>query len=241
MISERHDTLLYFVPHQDDELLTMGIDICDSLLHKKDVHVILCTDGSKSGIIKQLNDQQDCPNHAGNHIYDLSESEFSAARDEEFKESCLALGVAEDNIHILPQRAVDGSLTADFAESVICRFLELYGKQSVVCTIYHDNDEMQHHDHKALGFAAANLFEAGKIRKVRFFCEPYHLKENDNRFTKKRASKDVYSKIEGALNSYAYWNPPQKRYAIGYHSVTKEMDRLRQEMTCYFFGATRDK
>ena len=37
---QKQKTMLYFAPHQDDELLTMGIDICNSVFKKWDVHVI---------------------------------------------------------------------------------------------------------------------------------------------------------------------------------------------------------
>lgn len=236
-----HKTLLYFVPHQDDELLTMGIDICTSVFHKKDVHVILCTDGSKSKVIKRINDQKKCPFHAGTHAYNLSESAFSRARDAEFKDSCRALGVPEDNIHILSQRAIDGSLTVEFAEDIMCQFLDIYGARATFCTIYHDNGETQHRDHKALGFAAANLFQTGKIKKLRFFCEPYHIQNTKGHFIIKRAAKDLRPKLNKALKAYAYWNPKQKRYAVGYHSVTKDMDNLRKDMKTYFFKMTRGK
>lgn len=41
--------ILYFAPHQDDELLTLGVDACRAISSGEyDVHIILCTDGSKS-------------------------------------------------------------------------------------------------------------------------------------------------------------------------------------------------
>ena len=49
------NTIIYFIPHQDDELLSMGVDICDSLKKRKNVHIVLCTDGSGSSVRKRLN------------------------------------------------------------------------------------------------------------------------------------------------------------------------------------------
>ena len=37
------ETVFYFCPHQDDELLSMGIDISYSVLQNKNVHIVLCT------------------------------------------------------------------------------------------------------------------------------------------------------------------------------------------------------
>ena len=94
------NTIIYFAPHQDDELLSMGVDICNSLKKGKSVHVVLCTDGSGSSVKRKLNDGKSCNKHPGEHIYDLSEQEFIQARDTEFVASCLALGVKRENIHI---------------------------------------------------------------------------------------------------------------------------------------------
>ncbi len=47
-------TVLYFSPHQDDELLSMGIGICNSVSRGMDVHIILCTDGSKCPVRTKL-------------------------------------------------------------------------------------------------------------------------------------------------------------------------------------------
>ena len=49
-MASKSNRVLYFAPHQDDELLTMGLDICESVKKRMDVHVILCADGSKSGV-----------------------------------------------------------------------------------------------------------------------------------------------------------------------------------------------
>ena len=73
----KKDIVLYFTPHQDDELLTTGVDIYKTcLLQNKEVHVILCTDGSKSPARQRLNSGNVCPIHNQVHNYNLSEEEF---------------------------------------------------------------------------------------------------------------------------------------------------------------------
>lgn len=244
----RKRTVLYFSPHQDDELLSMGIDICTSLKKKYDVHVILCSDGSKSGVKRILNNSKTCKKHDGIHQYDLTTEEFIQARDQEFIGSCLALGIPKSNIHIPEDRAIDGSLTVSHAEKLIRRFVSQFSGNVDVCTIASNNGPSQHCDHKNLGKAANNLLSSGIIQKVRFFIEPYlynQIKDNPRLIpiapTKQKASPSVALKIEAAIESYSLWAPKQHRYAVGYHSVTTEFRDYLAEKTCFFFDSYHPK
>lgn len=238
----KRKTLLYFCPHQDDELLTMGIDICASVLKKYDVHVILCSDGSRSNMRKVLNNGKTCSKHEGTHCYDLSIEEFVQARDREFLGSCAALGVKPGNVHIPEDRAIDGSLSVEQAEKRIRQYLSLYGEDALVCTISPNNGPAQHRDHKALGKAAENLVNRGVLKEVRFFIEPYHfpqIAENPrlipvDPFVRK-ASPRMQKAIRQAIHSYSYWNPTEQRYAVGYHSVHTEFDDFLKNMEAYSF------
>lgn len=228
------NTILYFVPHQDDELLTMGIDICSEVIKGNDVHVILCTDGSKSCVKSRLNDWQNCSLHTEHHHYKLSDEEFVRARDAEFIASCRILGVHSANIHILPQRAVDGALQVDFAEKIIKQYVQQYGTKATVAAIYFANGAKQHQDHKNLGLAVYNLWQKGLFRQVKFFREPYCEAKKGVRFTAKSASPMIAARVCYAAYSYGYWNPAVGRYAIGYHSVPQDFAKLRREMITYY-------
>ena len=238
----KQKTMLYFAPHQDDELLTLGIDIITSISKGHDVHVILCTDGSKSGVRKMLNNGETCTKHEGIHNYNLSIEEFVQARDREFLGSCHSLGIQPSNIHILETRYIDGSLSVSDAESVIEKFLSVYGKDSIVCTIGPNNGPSQHRDHKALGRAAENLLNKGMIQELRLFIEPYHAKKvlTNPRLlpvypTIQKAAAAKEKNIQNAVSSYSYWNPDEQRYAVGYHSVTTEFNDFLKEMTSYYY------
>lgn len=228
------NTILYFVPHQDDELLTMGIDICAEAQKGNDVHVVLCTDGSKSCVRSQLNNRQKCSMHSDHHHYNLSEQDFISARDAEFIASCRILGVMPENIHILPQRAVDGTLNVDFAEKIIMQYLQQYGADATVASIYFANGKNQHQDHKNLGLAVYHLWQMGLIRQVKFFREPYCIAEKNIKFTAKSASPEIALRVCYASYSYGYWNPDANRYAIGYHSVPQDFENLRRKMKTYY-------
>ncbi|MBP5352910.1 MAG: PIG-L family deacetylase [Alphaproteobacteria bacterium] len=235
----RRKTLLYFVPHQDDELLTMGIDINTAAAKGEDVHVILCTDGRKSGVRQLLNNGQSCELHRETHRYALSEAEFIRARDAEFIDSCRLLGVPPENIHIPAERGVDGQLDLVTAETIIRRYVGQYGKKAIVNAIYFDNGEMQHKDHKTLGKAVYNLWQQGLFHKVKFFKEPYCKAADNISFVCRLALPETVPCVCSAAYNYGYWAPEEGRYAIGYHSVPHDFADLRREMKMYSFKLQR--
>lgn len=244
----RKRTMLYFAAHQDDELLSMGIDICRSLKRGDEVHVILCSDGSQSYVKKVLGNQKSCKKHEGIHCYPLSTEEFVAARDREFYDSCRCLGVPEENIHIPQKRSVDGSVEVRFAENLMKEYLTKIDPDAIICTISPNNGPSQHRDHKAVGNAAGNLLKAGTVRQVRYFIEPYQYSEiADNPRQIPVAPKtviaqqEVANRIRSAIGAYSLWQPEQMRYAVGYHSVTTQFDDYLKEMTCRFFDKWNPK
>lgn len=235
-------TVLYFAPHQDDELLTMGLDICASVKRNMDVHVILCADGSRSGVLRVLNNGKSCGKHEGVHCYDLTTEEFVQARDREFIDSCFAMGVPRENIHIPENRAVDGSVSVKEAEDIMLHYLELLGRDAMVCTISPNNGTAQHRDHKAVGKAAENLLNKGIVRQVKAFIEPYHFAQicDNARLIPvdpyiEEASSDAAKKLEKAIGAYSRWAPEQGRYAVGYHSVTTEFNDFLKNKKAYWF------
>lgn len=112
---------LWFVPHQDDEILTLGYGILEDIESGYDVHVILCTDGGGSGILGQWQNKDTCGICHTVHIIhsdidsedpNITREEFSKYRDFEFVNCCLHLGVKPENIHILGIR--EDKLNLDF-------------------------------------------------------------------------------------------------------------------------------
>ncbi len=236
-------TILYFSPHQDDELLSMGIDICNSVSGGHDVHVILCTDGSKCSVRDKLADGKACDKCPGTHMYHLTEEELTAARDEEFRESCRALGVEDGHVHILKNRFTDGRLTVCDSKKTILRYLNEMGPDCAVCTLSPNiENSRQHPDHKALGYAAVELFNEGFIRELRVFTEPYYAEffQQKTDFVRGKirtlidtATALVQEKIQKAAEAYSHWEPGAGRYAVGYHDIAEAFDALLKEGTSY--------
>jgi LmbE family N-acetylglucosaminyl deacetylase len=243
-MSDKKDIVLYFSPHQDDELLTMGVDISRTcLLPNKEVHVILCTDGSKSPARQRLNSGKLCKIHNQAHNYNLSEEEFIKARDCEFISSCKSLGVLPKNIHIYEKRAVDGSLSVEYAKGIIKHFVSIYGKETEVrIGAPFRFGKYQHEDHYNLGLAAKLLLKEKFFVKTKFFIEPYHLPKGLRKIfislfysiKREEISDQIKEKIEKAIQlSYTYWNPEEKKYAVGYHCVTDIFEYYKKNIATY--------
>ncbi len=234
---EKSKRIIYFVPHQDDEILTMGISIAMGVKNGFDVYVVLCTDGSRSRIRTVLNDGSICEKCLNRHVFPLSLEDFIAARDREFLSSCADLGVKRNNIIIEENRIKDGNLTEENARKIIVKYLDLLGRDSYVGTMYPNDASIQHHDHRNLGLAALKLKNEGKIGRLELMEEPYVVKEvNHNPADepkKIKARADIESRLENAISEYSLFNPSKGRYAVGYHSVTNELELLKEEKTLY--------
>lgn len=227
------DITLFFSPHQDDELLSMGIGIIESL-KEDETHVILCTDGSKSSVRKVLNDKKPCKFSIGIHKYDLNEEQFVMARDKEFLQSCKLLGVKDENIHISKMRTVDGGLTIKESKQIIKYYLNRY-KNAKVRTITPFGCAKQHDDHKNLGMAALELYNEGQIKDLEFYIEPYLYKEflEINEISVQTKSTNNEKMILKAIKSYKTWKPKHRKYAIGYHSTRRFFNDFKKEKLAY--------
>ncbi len=247
--------VLLFSPHQDDELLTMGIfaaniregdmksaGLCAERERGGDVtlHVTLCTDGSSSAVFPLLSNGSECPLHEGAHLFELSESEFVDGRDREFLDSCRALGYRPSEIHFPYVRAKDKFLDVETSKRIISSALRSH-PEARVCTFYPLEAEFQHSDHRNLGRAALELFEEGKITELDLYVEPYLIgKLSDagmlDRLSleeMKPGSDSASSRLDRAMDAYAAWDPSAGRFAIGRHSVTTEFSDFRRDKTAY--------
>lgn len=225
-VPEKQDVIV-FAPHQDDEVLSMGTFIRQSVDNGCRVHVALCTDGSRSWVRTELADGLTCSFHEGSHAYSLSEEEFVSSRDDEFFESCRALGVSPLDVCIDSGRSRDGQLDVDAAKAIISKYLAQY-PNAVVCTMSPVVGPSQHADHRALGNAALELYREGSIADLRLFVEPYNVRDfqrcNPGLGLEETASSGDASALLAACDAYSMWNPPANRYAIGYHSVGGDFD-----------------
>lgn len=232
---------LFFIPHQDDEALTFGAAIRNHLDVGDECHVILYTDGATSGVRKVLAGQEKCRLHKAIHAplqeagVSVDEADFIAWRDDEFRRSCLALGVPEAHIH-RPRRLLrDGTTTVEQCEAVIGEFLAQFpGARVKTFTDLGGN----HPDHANMGRAARNLLMQGTISDLRLYVEPYNLSnarkaDRSNVILKERSLRNK-QKVIDSLSEYKRWNPALKQFAIGYHSVKKCIDAAIANPISYY-------
>lgn len=217
--------LFCFAPHQDDELTNLGPVICRAFSLGYQVHVVLCTDGGASSVRRMLCRGDGCRWHEGQHGYALSAAQFVAARDLEFTESCLALGVPAENIRISPLRGADGSLSRSQAVGIMQQAMEGFSPaQCCVAVIAPMEGNRQNPDHTAVGMAAKDLFRAGAFAELRLMEEFIYLLQDLSGFSVIEPTPEETEKLKKAAACYRRWAPSQGRYAVGYHSVADEFD-----------------
>ncbi len=236
-MSQENKTFIYFAPHQDDELLTYGIDIAMAVKNGYDVHIVLCTDGASSNVRLRLGNREFCTQCGEQHVFDLTREDFTATRDQEFFGSTDALGVKRENLHLAEKRIVDGQITLENAKALMREYIDRYGEDCTVGTMYPNPPEIQHKDHRTLGLAAQELKEEGVIKHLRLMEEPYVaiIAEHspDDEPIRIVATDDITEQIAKAVESYFLWDPKNKRYAVGFHSVPREMEQLKTEKALY--------
>ena len=204
--------VVYFVPHQDDETISMSSDIAAHIAANRPVYVVLVTDGSASSARGPLcTTKKVC----------LSEAQFSAARTREFVAALSQLGVTAS--HIFYENVVDDTLTSPQAEAIIDKYIAKYPGASYKTMSWLD----KHNDHYRLGYALNNRCVYQNL-DCRFLQSPLYQKGVSF------ATFPVVSPISGRYNNtaktraavaeYRYWNPSIGRYAIGDLSVKSQLD-----------------
>jgi len=202
-------TAIFYSPHPDDEVLSMGSGLLEALDRNEQVIMVLLSQGKASKAIDQVNErllQEGYP--------PINAEEFGAARAKEFRESALQLGVKEENIYLydLP----DGSLNTEEIKEIMTSFAARYPEAVHHTMTYKD----PHRDHAAAGKALQELKKAGIIRHTVYYIpvqEWENLKSLFNHVTKTPPSK--LAGHQKALAAYKSWDPAGGRYAIGITSV----------------------
>ncbi|CAI6071091.1 PIG-L family deacetylase [Cohnella sp. JJ-181] len=232
---------LFFVPHQDDEALTFGAGIRNHLDVGDECHVILYTDGRSSSVRKQLNGE--AKSALTRRFYDpsaegygyLGEADMVRLRNDEFRRSCLALGVPETHIHFADGQMRDGSTTVEGCEAVLREYLRRYPDARVKAFTDLGGN---HGDHANMGRAARRLARSGAIADLRLYVEPYNLR-NARRESRRlellvERSRDHAHRVVASLREYKRWDPASGQLAIGYHSVKRSIDAAIAKPVSYY-------
>jgi LmbE family N-acetylglucosaminyl deacetylase len=200
---------VFFIPHQDDETLTMAADIRAHFVEGRQVVIVLVTDGSASRARNAM-----C---AGKGVC-LTVREFVVARN---AEQFAAIHHLAPGAQIFYENYQDGALTQAQATTVITKYVSLFPNGSYKTMSWLDENP----DHIALGHALKTMNDAGLIPN------------NDSRFEQNRIYWDTMpvsglfiaadETVPAAYDEFYYWNPPIGRYAIGSQSVPSMFDAAR--------------
>lgn len=124
--------VVFFTPHQDDEVLSMGAAIRQHVLAGRQVWVVLLTDGGASAA---------CP------VKYATRAECVAERDKEFTAGVYNMGATPT---IRSDRMPDGLLSADYVKRVVEEYYN-YGTGYKNASFKTMSESDDHPDHAAAG------------------------------------------------------------------------------------------
>jgi LmbE family N-acetylglucosaminyl deacetylase len=197
--ASRKQKVVYYVPHQDDELLGMGVSIINHVKSGHDVHLVLMTNGTNSNVRKKMH---------------MSPRQFQQARNKEFTMSARMLGVKRSNLHF--ENLQDGSVTKEQMKNVIMKYENRYPNAKHKAHSYYD----KHNDHRSAGQALNELFNEGKINDARFYVN--YGRYDTKGITEKLATKSV-GQLRMSAGAYNIKSSKGGFYGIGYISAGSEM------------------
>ncbi|WP_028777311.1 PIG-L family deacetylase [Shimazuella kribbensis] len=223
--SEKIEPAIFFIPHQDDETLSMGVAITQHLDAGRDVIIVLYTNGEGSVAQKILNGQRKSnwwgsihdPNKEG-YGY-VNDQTFTQARTKEFMTALLQLGVKRENIHIRPLLPIPNLKTV---KQLILEYAYKYPNASYKAMSQHDSSL----SHALSGQALVDLYHQHIISDIRLFVSRNDFTKLKNLgFTIKPNFFQAY-RIKKAALVYQTWNPKGGFFAIGYHSVASQFESM---------------
>ena len=220
----RRAPVVYLVPHQDDEVLSMGASIRRSLNRSGQacVHVVLVTTGQSSGARGLMARGFKAAGQQRFTAFTLSKAQFAASRDAEFRAALAKLGMSSRNVHLglprAPRVADDGSLTPAVAERFVNAAIDQFGRGAGYATMS-DSDPV--YDHRTLGVALRKVGRARKVGSISFFYPPYQLPA-PRRLSPTVASGADRTALRNAALEYGRFAPASRRYGIGWLSVSRQ-------------------
>ena len=220
----RKPKAVFYVPHPDDETLSMGGAIVNHLFAGNDVYVVLLSHGRASDAYNVLCGRVACSWHKKNHDpslegyapFDLQK--FGLARVREFLAACECLGVSLANTEIYDFE--DGQVTVEQVKQVIMKWETRFPGSKHKTMTYHDKNP----DHANAGRALLELYNEGVVKDARFYIKHSQMAQVAGAYEAYRRS--YYPSIQAAAEVYKTWKPAQGKLAIGYHSVKNDFDQL---------------
>lgn len=219
---------VYFVPHQDDETLSMSVSIARRAAAGREVHVVLVTDGSRSGAFKNYFDCSPAGDTRYEKVACLTRGEFVEARNREFVAALKVLGVPSSRISF--EGIVNNESTSASVGAIVDRYIARFGPSASYNTMSWLD---MHVDHYALGYVLNNRCIRQGIPDCRFYQSDLYSLQHPGidigypKVVTPRGWLDVptpteLAAVRAAMDEFRRWDPQAGRYAIGWkYSVSK--------------------
>lgn len=213
-----YETAVYYIPHPDDETLSMGPSILHNLAADKEVVVVMLSRGRASKVINSVNKKL-----AAKGVKELTLEEFGEARVAEFRQAVDAMGVQSENVYVYDVE--DGDFTPEDVRPIMEEFAGKYPNALHNAMSYKD----PHNDHASTGKALRTLKDDGGVDYVL-----YHIPIQKHWKMLSWGSYAVPADLEAnyldALGDYGVWDPDNGAYHIGQTSVPKYFERAEDAM-----------
>lgn len=212
--------ILYVNPHQDDEILTMGLSLLrDVSTNKNNTYLMLLTDGAKTSSIKAINKRLEKEGKSK-----ITPREITISRNKEMIDCFVRIGGDNKNVLINPYKNLE--LTNENVYNEINKFYEKYKNIELKTMAVDAYDKSAGAiDHRACRDGSLNFGRDKKV-KVTLLSEGGGTLMNVNNSEK--------NKIRYAAEAYEVYNPAQNRYAVGYTSVPDAFNKFKNNI--FIFG-----
>lgn len=159
-VPQARSDIYVFIPHADDDVLSMGVFITDQIRAGNVVHIVYYTDGAGTGVCSLVNGY--CAAH--DKFYGESEAQFTAHRDSELYHAVEALGVPESDIEIYVPTAThvrlhDGTVNVPEMLTMLGQYHSMHPTATYLTMSWLDG----HPDHGSAGIALRELVDNGTI------------------------------------------------------------------------------
>ena len=210
------DNVVFYAQHQDDETLWASAAIIEAINEVGADHVYVVQVSYGTGI-RIFNKEKIFENMSQMEKYEYREREFLAAVNE--------LGVKKENVILLPRLNNTGSTSFEQMEQVALKF---ENELKSVTHVAHTYKLDWHLQHLKNGAVIQSLYNAGKIKDVKYFIKPQYKNDipESERIFYKAIKEEDREKIRKACEQYKIIDKDKKRDGIGYKSDHKSFERL---------------
>jgi LmbE family N-acetylglucosaminyl deacetylase len=253
--------VIYLVPHADDEILTYGVDILNSIRMGRQVQLILMSPSISSSVFDIINGR----NSYGRPVFDrilhryhdpikekyqsgyLTRDKFGEARIREFQQASIELGVPASNITF----AISNSLNTNDISNIIRKEINMYPHAEFRTM----SKEDFHPEHAILGKVLQTFVDSHQIEpsQVRYLISIYT--DRFDKTCKQRLGNQAYfsltkkevtehlinpldkKRLQAGIDVYRKWDPSHGWYAIGLHSVADQFFSLEIKMYTKYYTA----